>query len=121
MLLPTESFQAVQTAFMTFPSEFRIDYVRVYQRKGLSEDYRSCDPKSNAAACTGNLDIFSHSKFHRSSDGRLYQQVRHINLFFFLFKAPNTDVRFHETSECVHKFVMNHSYHAYVSNHLSLL
>lgn len=31
---------------MKFPSEFKIDYVRVFQRKGLSDDYRSCDPPS---------------------------------------------------------------------------
>ncbi|KAF9516003.1 glycoside hydrolase family 16 protein [Hydnum rufescens UP504] len=46
-LAVSESFQTVQTALMEFPSEFRIDYVRVYQRKGLGADALGCNPKSH--------------------------------------------------------------------------
>lgn len=38
----SESFQTVDLPNMVFPSEFKIDYVRVYQRKG--EKNVGCDP-----------------------------------------------------------------------------
>ncbi len=37
------SFQTVDLPAMTFPAEFKIDYVRVWQRKGL-KDSVTCDP-----------------------------------------------------------------------------
>jgi len=41
------SFQAQDFMHMPFPAEMLIDYVRVYQREGLSaSDYMSCDPSS---------------------------------------------------------------------------
>ncbi|KZW00870.1 glycoside hydrolase family 16 protein, partial [Exidia glandulosa HHB12029] len=41
----SESFQPVQRDLMTFPAEFLIDYVRVYQRKGSNPDTSiGCDP-----------------------------------------------------------------------------
>ncbi len=36
---------------MVFPAEFRIDYIRVWQRKGLGSEYSTCDP-------TGRLSVF---------------------------------------------------------------
>lgn len=45
-LAVSETFQAVNSYEFQFPAEFRVDYVRVWQRKGLSNDYRSCDPPS---------------------------------------------------------------------------
>ncbi|KAF8314471.1 beta-glucan synthesis-associated [Clavulina sp. PMI_390] len=43
-LAVSTSFQPVDSAAFQLPAELRFDYVRVYQRKGLSDDYRSCDP-----------------------------------------------------------------------------
>jgi len=43
-LAVSESFQRVDSFDFQFPAEFKVDYVRVWQRKGLSNDYRSCDP-----------------------------------------------------------------------------
>lgn len=39
----SESFQKVDLANMVFPSELKIDYVRVYQRKGQKNI--GCDPR----------------------------------------------------------------------------
>jgi beta-glucanase (GH16 family) len=44
----SDSFQAVDLASLPFPSKFRIDYVRVYQREG--EVNLSCDPKDYPTA-----------------------------------------------------------------------
>lgn len=44
-LSSVESFQKVDLASMTFPAELRVDYVRVWQRKGL-ENGVGCDPPS---------------------------------------------------------------------------
>ncbi|KAI5115630.1 hypothetical protein M0805_000612 [Coniferiporia weirii] len=44
----SESFQTVNTATMTFPSEMHIDYVRVYQRDG--ETNVGCDPSAYPTA-----------------------------------------------------------------------
>ncbi|KAH7097756.1 concanavalin A-like lectin/glucanase [Auriculariales sp. MPI-PUGE-AT-0066] len=43
-LAVSESFQTVDWTAMTFPNEFSIDYVRVYQRKGTGDQGVSCDP-----------------------------------------------------------------------------
>ncbi|EJD54810.1 beta-glucan synthesis-associated [Auricularia subglabra TFB-10046 SS5] len=43
-LAVSESFQTVDLAAMTFPAEFLIDYVRVYQRKGSPDSAVGCDP-----------------------------------------------------------------------------
>ncbi|KAF8314472.1 beta-glucan synthesis-associated [Clavulina sp. PMI_390] len=49
-LAVSESFQLVDSAAFQFPAELKFDYVRVYQRKGLSNDYRSCDPPNYPTA-----------------------------------------------------------------------
>jgi len=49
-LAVSTSFQKVDYAALQLPAEFRIDYVRVWQRKGLSNDYRSCDPPKHPTA-----------------------------------------------------------------------
>ena len=41
-LAVSESFQTVDLTAMTFPAEFLIDYVRVYQRKGQTNV--GCNP-----------------------------------------------------------------------------
>ncbi|EJD45587.1 glycoside hydrolase family 16 protein [Auricularia subglabra TFB-10046 SS5] len=43
-LAVSTSFQPVDLPQMTFPAEFLIDYVRVYQRKGSPESAIGCDP-----------------------------------------------------------------------------
>lgn len=43
--MSAESFQTVDLAAMTFPAEMRVDYIRVWQRKGLSNAV-GCDPPS---------------------------------------------------------------------------
>ncbi|KAJ1307470.1 hypothetical protein OPQ81_001569 [Rhizoctonia solani] len=57
----SESFQAVDVANMVFPSEFKIDYVRVYQRKG--EKNIGCDPKDYPTAqyINDHLDVYTNA------------------------------------------------------------
>ncbi|KAH7101375.1 beta-glucan synthesis-associated [Auriculariales sp. MPI-PUGE-AT-0066] len=40
----SDGFQSVLEETMTFPAEFLIDYVRVYQKKGAGDAAMSCDP-----------------------------------------------------------------------------
>ncbi|CUA76044.1 putative beta-glucan synthesis-associated protein C23H3,11c [Schizosaccharomyces pombe 972h-] [Rhizoctonia solani] len=57
----SESFQAVDVANMVFPSEFKVDYVRVYQRKG--EKNVGCDPKDYPTAqyIRDHLDVYTNA------------------------------------------------------------
>ncbi|KAF8320967.1 glycoside hydrolase family 16 protein [Cantharellus anzutake] len=48
-LAVSESFQKVDVAAMTFPAEMKVDYVRVWQRKGL-KDSVTCDPPNYPTA-----------------------------------------------------------------------
>lgn len=40
----SESFQTVDLAAMTFPAEFLIDYIRVYQRTDAPDSAVGCNP-----------------------------------------------------------------------------
>ncbi|CAE6456091.1 unnamed protein product [Rhizoctonia solani] len=57
----SESFQAVDVANMVFPSEFKVDYVRVYQRKG--EKNVGCDPKDYPTAqyIKDHIDVYTNA------------------------------------------------------------
>ncbi|CAE6502147.1 unnamed protein product [Rhizoctonia solani] len=57
----SESFQAVDVENMVFPSEFKVDYVRVYQRKG--EKNVGCDPKDYPTAqyIKDHLDVYTNA------------------------------------------------------------
>ncbi|BGP13216.1 hypothetical protein JCM10213v2_001135 [Rhodosporidiobolus nylandii] len=68
----SESFQQPQWGRIQFPGEFRIDYVRLYQKKGQS---LGCDPKSHptrdyieshpALYNDPNITVFSQSNYTR--------------------------------------------------------
>lgn len=45
----SESFQTVDLMDMTFPNELLVDYIRVYQRKGISDGI-GCDPPKRPTA-----------------------------------------------------------------------
>lgn len=49
-LAVSNSFQKVDYAALQLPAEYRVDYIRVWQRKGLTDDYRTCDPPSEFLA-----------------------------------------------------------------------
>ncbi|KAG8733498.1 hypothetical protein FRC11_005669, partial [Ceratobasidium sp. 423] len=57
----SQSFQTVDVPNMVFPSEFKIDYVRVYQRKG--EKNVGCDPKDYPTAqyINDHLDVYTNA------------------------------------------------------------
>jgi hypothetical protein len=68
----SESFQKVDQANMVFPSELKIDYVRVYQRKG--EKNVGCDPKDYPTTqyIADHLDVYTSKCYVRlESDGVL--------------------------------------------------
>ncbi|KAF8599626.1 glycoside hydrolase family 16 protein [Ceratobasidium sp. AG-I] len=56
----SESFQNVDLTNMVFPSEFKVDYVRVYQRKG--EKNVGCDPKDYPTTqyIANHLDVYTN-------------------------------------------------------------
>ncbi|KAG8726108.1 hypothetical protein FRC12_023701 [Ceratobasidium sp. 428] len=57
----SESFQAVDVQNMVFPSELKIDYVRVYQRKG--EKNVGCDPRDYPTSqyIADHLDVYTNA------------------------------------------------------------
>lgn len=57
----SESFQKVDLPNMVFPSEFKVDYVRVYQRKG--EKNVGCDPQAYPTAqyINNHLDVYTNA------------------------------------------------------------
>ncbi|CAE6436167.1 unnamed protein product [Rhizoctonia solani] len=57
----SESFQKVDVPNMVFPSEFKVDYVRVYQRKG--EKNVGCDPKDYPTSqyIKDHLDVYTNA------------------------------------------------------------
>jgi len=68
----SRSFQTVDLPAMTFPAEFKVDYVRVWQRKGL-KDSVTCDPPRHPTAkyinnhqtayTDANLTLWSHANY----------------------------------------------------------
>ncbi|KAF8322566.1 glycoside hydrolase family 16 protein [Clavulina sp. PMI_390] len=63
-LAVSESFQTVDSAAMTFPSELRFDYVRVWQRKGISNGV-GCDPPNRPTAkyINDHLDAYTNANY----------------------------------------------------------
>ncbi|QRW04291.1 glycoside hydrolase family 16 protein [Ceratobasidium sp. AG-Ba] len=57
----SESFQRVDVANMVFPSHLKIDYVRVYQRKG--EKNVGCDPRDYPTSqyIADHLDVYTNA------------------------------------------------------------
>lgn len=70
-LAVSSSFQTVDMAAMTFPSEFLIDYVRVYQRKGSPDSALSCDPPEYPTSkyIEDHLDVYMSAWALYSSAG----------------------------------------------------
>lgn len=62
-LAVSPSFQPVVLTDMTFPEEFLIDYVRVYQRRGSPETAIGCDPPDfpTAKYIQDHLNAYSNS------------------------------------------------------------
>lgn len=61
-LAVSQSFQTVDLSAMIFPAEYRIDYVRVWQRKGLGSEYSTCDPNNYPTAnyINGHMNAYSN-------------------------------------------------------------
>jgi len=61
-----ESFQTVDLTAMTFPGDFLIDYIRVYQRKG--ETNIGCDPPDfpTAQYINDHLEAYTSAFFYGS-------------------------------------------------------
>jgi len=56
----SESFQKVDLPNMVFPSEYKVDYVRVYQRKG--EKNVGCDPQDYPTTqyIANHMDVYTN-------------------------------------------------------------
>jgi len=64
-LAVSQSFQTVNFSSMVFPAEFRVDYIRLWQRKGLGSEYLTCDPKDYPTAdyINRHMDAYTNRNY----------------------------------------------------------